>query len=725
MKITDTETILSGTKGKVTIKRIAGGVPHITADHEVDLYWGLGYMHGTDRQLAMWLVKLIGQGRASEQLKADEELIAADRYMRWISLGGDAKQEIKKLGKDTRVIIDAYCAGVNRGAADAGVPFEFKLVGYKPDAWTPEDTVLMARIIGFIGLTQSQGDMEKFIIQMIGRGVPIEKLMELLPPMERPKKELVEIIKRVNLINPMVPESVKWLAGHMRFSASNNWAVSGAKSKSGKAIVCGDPHLEVNRLPAVWYEAVMVSGDLFMAGATFPGIPALVIGRSNNLAWSATYGFMDTIDYFIEDVKDKKCLRGKKRVPFSVREEVIRPKKKPPITLRFYESENGVLEGEPETDGYWLSFAWSSRRGCVATSMDNILKVPRAKNAKEAMGYFGGLPFAAFNWVMADTKGNIAYQMCGAFPKKAPGTSGLLPYLGWEKSQQWKGIVPPTSHPRAYNPKEGYLSTANEDFSSISKVVVQNLPMGSYRGDRIRYLLKKATSLDVEAMKKIQHDLYSLQAELFMKIIGSLLPNTKNGRILKEWDLCYDTESLGATLFERIYEELLRLVFGELEMGAGVIDHAIAETGLLNDFYANFDRILLSKKSRWFGDKTRDEIYRTAIERALKKPAVPYGKTHRVLMANLFFGGKLPRVLGFDFGPIELPGNRATIVQGQIFKVAGRVTSFAPSYRMIADLSETAIHTNIAGGPSDRRYSPYYTSDIRSWRNWTYKVLKP
>jgi penicillin amidase len=725
MKITDTETILKAVKGNVTIKRIAGGVPHITARHDVDLYWGLGYMHGTDRQLAMWLVKLIGQGRASEQLKADEELIAADRYMRWISLGGEAKQEIKKLTGHAKDVLNAYCAGVNRAVADAGVPFEFKLVGYKPDPWTPEDTALMAMIIGFIGLTQSQGEMEKFIIQMIRQDVPTEKIMELLPGMERPGKELIDIIKKVNLINPTVPESVAWLSRLTRFSASNNWAVSPGRSRSKKAILCGDPHLEVNRLPAVWYEAVMVSGDFFAMGATLPGIPAVVVGRSSDIAWSPTYGFMDTIDYFIEDVAGGKRLDGKKRVPFTVREEVIRPKKKDPITLKFYESENGVLEGEPTTDGYWLSFAWSARRGVVARSMESILKVPGSKNVKEAMGYFASMPFAAFNWVIADTKGNIGYQMSGNFPRRKKGTSGLLPYFGWDASHRWKGIVPATSYPRAYNPPEGYIATANEDVSHLSKVVVQNLPMGSYRGDRIRYLLKRHKSLDVETMKEIQYDLYSLQAEAFMKIIKPLLPNTGNGMILRDWDFRYNTDSLGATLFERVYEELLHLVFGDLGLGRGVTDFALAETGIFNDFYDNFDRILLSKKSRWFGDTSRDEIYRKAVERGLNKPPVPYGKTHRVLMANLFFGEKLPRFLGFDFGPIELPGNRATIVQGQIFKTAGRLTTFCPSFRLIADLAETAVHTNIAGGPSDRRYSPYYTSDIRSWQNGTYRTLRP
>jgi len=725
MKITDVETVLKATKGNVVINRIVGGVPRIKADHEIDLYWGLGYMHGTDRQLAMWLVKLIGHGRASEKLKADPDLIAADTYMRWISLAGDAAQEVKRMNKETRAIVNAYCDGINRGAADSGVPFEFKLVGYKPDPWTPEDVVLTARIIGFIGLTQSQGDMEKGIMQMIKNDVSIEKLMELFPAMERPKQKLIDIIRKTNLVNPIIPESVRWLSALTRFSASNNWAVTGARSKSKKPILCGDPHIEVNRLPAVWYEAMLLMGDSYAMGATLPGLPVVAMGRSNTLAWAATYGFMDTIDYFIEDVVDKKCLRGTKRVPFTVREEVIRPKKKAPITLRFYESDNGVLEGEPNTDGYWLSFAWSARRGTIAESMDNILKIPWTKNVKEAMTCFAGLSFTAFNWVMADTSGNIGYQMCGNFPKRKRGTSGLLPYLGWDPSQQWKGTVPPTSYPRVSNPPEGYVATANEDLSHLAKVTVQNLPMGSYRGDRIRQLLKKHSPLSVEDMKKIQRDLYSLQAEYFMKIIKPLLPDTPNGRILRDWDLCYDTQSLGATLFERVYAALLEIVFGELEMGRDVVDYCIAETGFFNDFYGNFDRILLSRKSLWFGEEDRNDLYKRAIDRALKDRAVAYGKTHTVLMANLFFGGKLPRILGFDYGPIELPGNRATIVQGQIFKSAGRLTSFAPSFRVIADLGQSEIHTALPGGPSDRRYSPYYTSDITLWKSFTYKVLKP
>jgi len=150
----------------------------------------------------------------------------------------------------------------------------------------------------------------------------------------------------------------------------------------------------------------------------------------------------------------------------------------------------------------------------------------------------------------------------------------------------------------------------------------------------------------------------------------------------------------------------------------------MTETGLFNDYYANFDAILLKKKSSWFSGRDRDDLFRLALEEGLAVRAVPYGKTRKVMLSNLLFGGKLPRFVGFDYGPVELPGNRATIPQGQIFRSAGRMTTFSPSYRMIADMSVSELHTTLAGGPSDRRFSKWYVTDVKNWLAGIYKVLK-
>ncbi|MBN1572618.1 MAG: penicillin acylase family protein [Deltaproteobacteria bacterium] len=726
MKIMDEEVKLRGVKGDVTIKRLdEGGSPRITAKWEIDLAYGLGYMHGHDRQVQLWLMKLIGWGRASETLDGSDELVAIDKYMRWIDMGGDAKKELKSLEFNAKKYIEAYCKGVNDAVKDTKKPFEFKMVGYKPDPWTPEDVVIIGRMIGFIGLTQSQGSVEKLIIEMIQKGISVPKIKDLFTNLtDKPTKEYLDILKKVKVDPPIIPPDVNWFSAVPSFHASNNWAVSPKKTASGKPILAGDPHLESNRLPSIWYEAEMVAGDVVMMGATLPGTPFLGVGRCRDIAWAVTFAFMDVVDYFIEEVKGGKYRRGNKWHDFTVREEIIRPKKKKPVTVKYYENDIGVLEGMPDEDGYYLNYAWSARRGCIAESLNSLLKVIKSKSVSEAMKLFENMYFAVFNWVCADRKGNIGYQMSGLFPKKADGTSGLLPYLAWDKKQHWGKPVSPKLFPSQYNPKEGFIATANEDANHLGKVKIQNMPMASYRRDRIAQILKDGKDLTVDDIKKMHYDTYSTQAERFMKVIGPLLPNKKNGRILKEWDLRYEVDSLGATLFERVYEELMNIVFGENGLGVDVVKYALTETGIFNDFYGFFDEVLLKKKSAWFGDMERDDIYKLAIERGLKKKAVRYGKVHSIMMTNLFFAGKLPKFLGFDQGPFELIGNRATIPQGQIFREAGRDTTFMPSYRMVCDMAEDTLHTNYPGGASDRRFSKYYKSDVEAYFTGKYKVLK-
>jgi penicillin G amidase len=227
----------------------------------------------------------------------------------------------------------------------------------------------------------------------------------------------------------------------------------------------------------------------------------------------------------------------------------------------------------------------------------------------------------------------------------------------------------------------------------------------------------------VESMKKLQYDLYSKQAEDFMAIIRPLLPDSANGKILAQWDLKYKAESAAPYLFERIYSELIAIVFGELNFNPTVIDYLVHETVLMHDYYYNFDRILLSEESPWFQGCSRVEIFRKAIEHALAVKPEPYGKKQKVMMRNLFFGGRLPRWLGFDYGPLQLGGGRATISISQIFKTEGRTSTFSPAYRFITDFRERKIHSVLAGGPSDRRFSKYYTSGVRGWLKGDYNAI--
>ncbi|GAH88084.1 unnamed protein product, partial [marine sediment metagenome] len=177
--------------------------------------------------------------------------------------------------------------------------------------------------------------------------------------------------------------------------------------------------------------------------------------------------------------------------------------------------------------------------------------------------------------------------------------------------------------------------------------------------------------------------------------------------------------------FERFYTALLRKVFGEGGMGEAVVDFLGDEAAIFVDSYDNFDRVLLSPASAWFSGMSREEVFRQVARESLSVPVRAWGSTRKLVLSHILFGGKLPRFLGFDRGPITLIGGRATIHQGQIYRNAGRLTSFAPSQRLVTDMAEERMHTNLAGGPSDRRFSRWYCSDLKNWRAGRYKALEP
>lgn len=722
MRLKNQPITLNGPGDSIQICRNQDGIPVISAQNSKDMAYAFGWVHANDRQLQVLLTRILAHGRAAECLKNDPALIEIDQYMRRMNFLPDPQNVLAKLETDTREQLEAYADGFNDYISENGLVFELRLLGYRYEPWAIADSILIEKLMGFIGLADAQANMEKFLIQMIQKGVAADKIKELFPYLTEPID--YELIKSVRLAPPIIPEAQQWLDRLPRFNASNNWALSGSHTASGSPILCGDPHLEVNRLPAIWQEIVVHLPDNCLMGGTIPGMPGVGVGRSKHVSWSATYSFMDLIDYRIEECQDGCYKRPDGWKPFKVREEQIKVKKGEPLKLVAFENEHGVLEGDPYVPGRYLVLCWSAHRDCGAMDMNCLMKLPFAENVAEMMALFKGVEAVGFNWVMADTDGNIGFQMSGRCFKRPSGISGLLPTPGWDPAFDPDGFIHPDKLPFVYNPPEGFVVTANEDLNYMGQVDVINLPMGTYRADRIKQLLRQASNVDVAYMQHMHYDLFSLQAERFMDILRPLLPDTENGNTLKEWDLTYEADSQGAMLFESVYQALIHVIFGDNGLGRAIVAHITEETGLFNDYYANLDNIMFQKGSAWFNGQDRDALFKEAITEGLRITARPWGETRQVVMAHLLFGGQLPRWIGFDYGPFALPGSRATIPQGQIFKSAGRVTTFSPSYRLIADMSTQELHTNLAGGPSDRRFSSLYTTDIQNWLHGRYKILR-
>jgi penicillin amidase len=425
-----------------------------------------------------------------------------------------------------------------------------------------------------------------------------------------------------------------------RMLASNNWVLAGSKTASGKPYLCNDPHLELNRLPAVWYEAVLrwrASSSLrYAVGATFPGLPGMAIGRTPELSWGVTHAFMDCMDSWIEECKEGKYRRGDEWLPFTARRETIRRKKNLPLEITFFENQHGILDGDPFAPGFYLATRWSCRDG-GAEGLDATYAILVAKNVEEGQATLGRVSNCSWNWVLVDREGNIGYQMSGKMPIRSADVSGMVPLPGWDPKNDWKGFYPSEQLPRTLNPREGFIVTANDDLNGLGKVRPINLCMASYRAEADQRNAQPSRQTNPGRMKQLQLDFYSTQAEQFLKIIRPLLPefaasHAEAVRLLENWDYVYSSDSQAAFLFEVFYRALIFQVFGsdKCSFGLPVLARVWDETCIFFDFYGNFDRILLAEKSAWFGKRSRDEIYRAVLGRMFKQPSEalrsnPYG----------------------------------------------------------------------------------------------------
>lgn len=715
----------------VEIGRTGDGVVEIRGGDDLDLAAGLGLAHGHDRLLQMDMLRLAARGRLAECLEATDETFGVDVFMRDLGVARTAAADVERLDPDSLALAEVYAAGVNHALEHCPRPLELRLVRRRPEPWTATDTLATIGVMSYVGLAQVQQDMERLIVESIMAGADPDRLRRLLAPhLDGLDDEIVQLIRRLNTIRSVLPAPVRRAAAAPAAGGSNAWAVAGHRSATGTPLLACDPHLECNRLPAIWYEAVMRLPDDYRIGVSMPGVPGIVMGRTRHLAFGFTYGFMDSIDYFIEEVRDGQVRRGDGWEPVTVRTETVNRRGSTPLELSLRETDHGVLEVDPRNgalgDGLYLARAWTGHRFGHAPSLAAIAQLPRARDVATAQEVARTVTMSC-NWVLADREGGIAFQQSGQLPLRRH--SGVHPVPGWDARFAWQGLAPADVLLSERNPADGVIASANNLVNPPAGPLAVNLPQGEERVERIRTLLAARERHTTADFERIQLDLVSRHAERFMPILHPLLPDTPAGRLLAVWDLRYDRDSRAATLFEEVYREMLRRVFGDGLLGRERWRALQEQTGFLAFYHHLFDRVLLGGDRFWWGEEGREPVLREVLAQVLGADVDPsrverWGASQRVLMRNLLLGGRLPRWLGFDHGPVEIAGCRGTVVQGGVNTIGGRQSSFAPSWRFVTDLGGDRAATVLAGGPSARRFSRWYRTDVDRWLEGRYKTLK-
>jgi penicillin G amidase len=729
MKISSTPQKYTYNNSSVYLSRGERGILSIKAECQESMAYGLGLGHASDRFIQMNLQRFVAQGRLCEFIHDSDEAFDIDLFMREVGIYHESKKEVSLLEGHVYSYLKAYTDGVNY-VLKRSRPWEFRLLKVDPPEWTMADSLSIAKLISYVGLAQTQQDLEKFLVESVKNEMSFECLKDIFSPfLSNITSEQMELAKKVNLYRPQVPQQIYGISG---LKNSNNWVVSGKKSKSGLPMAAYDPHLEINRLPALWYEVKAHLPDSeYICGINVPGVPGWIMGRNRHLSFGFSYGFMDTVDYFFEDVSNNKFRNGDHWLHFNQRKEIIKRPKGKDFEFILYENDRGVLERHPEkddiSDGIYLSRAWTGHSQGGGEAIDILMKFPFIKDVEEAQNAVKNL-FLSGNWLFADKQGNIGYQQSGKLPNR--NSTQLFPTEGWNSENQWNGIVSGDQLLRINNPEEGFLATANNNLNNPSGPTAITAAMAPYRLNRITKLLKSKEKIEIDEMKAIQSDLYSIQAELFLEKIKDQIPDTPSGRILSSWDFRYNKESLGATLFEAFYQNCLDAAFSEEFGGQERWEYIKKHSALMAVFYGHCDELLLSnQRPQWLSKTVDNDFFTRVLKKTLSEKPVgkiqKWGEKNKFVMKNILLGETIFGKLGLNKGPYPLEGSRATIVQANLYKQGQRDTSFGVSWRFITDLAEDVCYTTLPGGPSERPWSSALLSDFPLWNSYKYKTLMP
>ncbi len=532
---------MAGLQAPVEIVRDHSAVPHIFGKSDHDTYFALGVAHAQDRLWQMTMLRRTAQGRLSELF--GKRTLKIDKLVRRLDLYGLALQSLKAQDAPTRAALQAYADGVNawltevnKGALGRGAP-EFFLFSREIAPWQPADSLAIIKLMALQMAVHVQNDVLRARVSLVLPNTRLRDIMPdfpgtgitALPPYASLFPSVPRYAKAAPLaVDPLSPVRPRGLGG-----ASNAWAAAPGRAALGGSLLANDPHLGFTA-PSIWYLARLELADGGIIGATIPGMPAVLLGRSDYLGWGLTSSYLDDQDVYIEKLNPQnpdEYLTPEGYKPFKTRDSIIYVKGAPPVTITLRWTENGpVLDpgdyglGTITPKGHVASLAWTALSP-RDTSMTAALRLMRAKSIPEAIE--AGRLFIApsQNLMLVDGKG-IAMQMIGAVPLRDARnqTKGRLPSPGWLAQNRWQGRADYALNPSFVNPPGGILGNTN------NKIIDRPFPnnVSYFWGDSQRILRwrKLMMSREVhtrESFIEAQLDTVSQTARTLLPLVAANL----------------------------------------------------------------------------------------------------------------------------------------------------------------------------------------------------------
>jgi penicillin amidase len=718
-------------------------VPHVFAASTEDAARALGYVVARDRLFQLDLQARAPAGRLTELFGA--RALPLDREMRRLGLPQSAEREFAELDPESEAyrMMVAYGEGVNawiEGLGRRGLPLEYHLLAERPARWEPVNTLYLLRRMGHMLAHSSDEFRRERVAALVGEAAA-DALLPAVSPIQEPVQPGAGDYPRIDstpLPPPAAPASnpspvVRGPRERERAHASNNWAVAPAKSATGRALLEGDPHLELT-LPSIWYEAHIVVPDAMDAyGVTFTGSPAIIIGFNRDVAWSFTTNTADVLDYYEEELDDPERparyrLDGEWR-PLEARVEQYLGERGEVIAAdTLYYTHRGPIEWR---DGRALSLRWTVLED--QGTIDAVYRATTARSVDEWLGTMEDYLAPSQTAVVGDRAGNIAIRSLGRIPIRPGDGRGDRVFDGTTSASDWVGWWPLERQPFGRNPTQGYVASANQQPIDPAEddgyLGVHWFP--PWRAMRINRLLREHQSVTPREMQLFQTDPGSARADLFVPwFLAASRRLTQAGRdpeglvaaaaLLAEWDRRYTRENVRAVLFELAMDELEDRTWDELVPPPEGDDSAArrAATPMESVLY----RLLHEGNSAWWDVRAtaetvedRDQILGQSLAAALRRATDQFGdpagdgwRWERIRHANIYH---LLRLRSLSALGLPVQGGPWTLSPS-----SGRGV-WGASWRQVVELGpEVTAQVIYPGGQSGNPVSPRYDDRIAKWQ---------
>ncbi len=728
----DQKIYLEGAEDEVKIIFDERHVPHIYAQSLSDALLAQGYLHAKDRLFQTDLSRRATQGRLAELI--GDRLLSRDSTAIRLGLTETIQQtaDLWKSQGQSFELLEDYCKGYNHFVhqlKSRQYPLEYKLISAAPSAWSVKDVIAVLKSMQLVLAFRAEEIPLTNSMNLLG-----DSLFQVYHQQWNPKT--IPIIPDQNIWkswNSEASRSTEHKAlGHLdplwdEYSAqgvgSNNWVVAGKKSKTGAPLLANDPHLRLT-LPSVWYELHIHTPDFNAYGVSLPGIPGIIIGFNDDIAWGMTNVGQDVTDWYEitwADEEKNSYILDSQKMDVEWKEYDIPKKDGSTETWRFPHSTWGPIYDDRPGAKTSLALKWIGNH--VATGVDEMsvfLKLMSVDNQKDKDLLLQNFITPAQNFVYADKKGNIGLNVSGKLPIKRP-AQGRLIQDGSRSSSDWSGYVPTSHRAQASNPEQGFLASANQRSTSEAYPYHYGGGFDDYRGRTINRYLQADDLFDVTDMKSFQLSNYSIWADEAKTKFLALLDESqlesslqKSADMLANWDAKFDREDQAPILFELWYEQFFELCFDEY-------------TGKHLQKPEDWMFVsLLDSPSDLIFDVKETENVESANDLALLSFRIANAKYDELLEEKKDYGEYkafgIPHLMGIgSLGRLNLYASGHWSALNSLREAS----SVAPSWRMIVDMRDGQAAEGIfPGGPSGNPGSPFYDNTVDDWVEGNYYELQ-